>query len=70
VIETRHDARDLGEKLAREKAKRATSASQAVTGFAMKVDIPLRRLNWRNTPRQQACNDASQRVARARMIRR
>jgi hypothetical protein len=65
LIEACHDARDLSEKLAREEAKTTSGTSQAVTSFAMKVDPPLRRLAWRNAPRQQACNDASQRVARA-----
>ncbi|WP_246690568.1 hypothetical protein, partial [Microvirga aerophila] len=57
----RHDRRDFGEELPREEAEGATGLGQAVAGFAMKKDTPLRRLERTYAASQQACDDAGQR---------
>ena len=48
MMEGRHDHRDLGEKLAGEKSKRTAGLRQPITGLAVKVNAPLRRLERSN----------------------
>jgi hypothetical protein len=61
-----HEVRNLGEQLARQKADLTDGPRELFAGFRVKVYAPQRSMQRRRALRDQAGDDASQRVAPSR----